>query len=206
MLTYEQTLDADLTYAFAEGSRYFERRSLGHDTLRRLAATLTDLEVDYAIVGAFAMFYHGYRRFTHAIDLIVTPAGLTKARCCLNSAGYQLGEREHHLLDLQTGVSIKFLVSGTSSMAGGHLIVDVPQPNDASLEIDGIRFISIAGLLKLKLASGQVPYRLRDHADVQSIIQTLNLPEDFADGFEPALREIFREYWGYAQIAAKDDY
>ena len=55
---------------------YFDRRSAVHETLTRLARTLDELGVDYAIAGAMAMFLHGFRRFTEDVDVIVTREGL----------------------------------------------------------------------------------------------------------------------------------
>jgi hypothetical protein len=206
MLTYEESLDANLSWAFEEGSLYFERRSLGHQTLRRFAARLKELEIDYAIVGAMAMFFHGFRRFTHAVDVIVTPEGLARILQQFEALDYLRVGKGNRLLDAQTGVTIKFLVSGPGTVGDHRMATDIPAPREASIELDGIRFVTLSKLVELKLASGQVSYRLKDLADVQRIIQELKLPEDFADQYDPILRDSFREYWGYAQIAANDEY
>lgn len=34
--------------------------------------------IPFAVVGALAMYQHGYRRFTEDIDIVTTPAGLDR--------------------------------------------------------------------------------------------------------------------------------
>jgi hypothetical protein len=58
----------------------------------------------------------------------------------------------------------------------------------------------------LKLASGQAAHRLGDLNDVQRIIQSLSLPEDFAERLDPSVRESFKLRFSAAQRAAADEY
>ena len=76
MTTYEQLLSKDLDWAIREGSMHFEGGSSVHQTLRRITARLEELGIDYAIAGGMALFFHGFRRFTEDVDLLVTPKGL----------------------------------------------------------------------------------------------------------------------------------
>ena len=59
--------------AHREGSMHFEEESAVQKTLRRIAKRLDELGVPYAVVGGLAMFFHGYRRFTEDVDILVTP-------------------------------------------------------------------------------------------------------------------------------------
>jgi hypothetical protein len=78
MIAYEEQLNRDFDWALREGGLYFQCRSAVHKTLQRLDKILVDIHVDYAVIGTMAMFYHGYRRFTESIDLVVTPSGLSQ--------------------------------------------------------------------------------------------------------------------------------
>ena len=76
MVIYEQLLDRDVRWAFREGSMHFERDSAVHKTLERIARRLEELGISYAVAGDVAMFFHGYRRFTEVVDILVTSEGL----------------------------------------------------------------------------------------------------------------------------------
>jgi len=43
------------------------------EDLRRIARSLTEHQVRYAVVGGFAMAYHGLARPTEDIDLLIDP-------------------------------------------------------------------------------------------------------------------------------------
>ena len=113
MVTYEQKLNRDLRWALLEGSMHFEKESAVHKTLERIARRLDELSVPYALAGGMAMFYHGYRRFTEDVDLLVTREGLAKIHEHLEGRGYLppfAGSK--HLRDTDTGVRVEFLVTG----------------------------------------------------------------------------------------------
>src|SRR5947199_3060758 len=88
MLTYEEKLDRDVRWAFEEGGMHFERESAVHKALRKITKRLEELRIPYAVAGAMAMFFHGYRRFTDDVDLLVTRAGLAEAHRQLEGLGY----------------------------------------------------------------------------------------------------------------------
>jgi hypothetical protein len=72
--------------------------------------------------------------------------------------------------------------------------VAFPEPTSASLEIDGIRYVTLPVLIELKLASGMTnPGRLKDLADVQELIRHLQLEEAFAERLNPYVRATYRE-------------
>src|SRR4051812_352253 len=88
MLNYEDRLHACLHNAFEEAGRHFERRSDVHKTLRRVAKRFDNLGVPYAVVGAMAMFAHGFRRFTVDVDIPVAAEAMEKIGRELDDAGY----------------------------------------------------------------------------------------------------------------------
>ena len=72
----------------------------------------------------------------------------------------------------------------------------VPDPSSASIEIDGIRIVTLEKLIELKLASGMTaPHRLRDLADVLELIWIRKLGADFAERLDPYVRDKYLELW-----------
>src|SRR2546421_12919192 len=88
MVTYEQLLDRNVDWALREGSMHFEKESAVHKTLRKITRRFDELGIPYAIVGAMAMFFHGYRRFTDDVDMLVTPEDLKEIHRQLEGLGY----------------------------------------------------------------------------------------------------------------------
>jgi hypothetical protein len=201
MVVYEQLLDRNTDWALREGSMHFEKESAVHKTLRQLARRLNDLGIPYAIVGGMAMFFHGYRRFTEDVDVLVTREGLEIAHRELEGLGYVhpfAGSKQ--LRDAEYGVRVEFLVTGDYPGDGKPKPVAFPDPGQCTTEVDGIRFLQLPSLIELKLASGMTnPGRLQDLADVQRLTQVLNLPVDLAAQLDPFVRDKYVELWNTAQ-------
>ena len=197
MLTYEERLSNDSRWALSEGSRHFEKHSAVQQSLDRIAKRLQELEIPYAVAGAMAMFYHGFRRFTEDVDILVTRDGLRKIHEKLEGLGYVppfTGSK--NLRDAETGVRIEFIVHGQFPGDGKPKPVAFPDPDQVSVVHDGIRFLNLETLVELKLASGiSSAQRATDLADVQKIINVLNLPQEFGGKLDPYVRDKFRELW-----------
>jgi hypothetical protein len=207
MITYEDRLNRDSTWALQEGGMYFDRRSAVHDTLGRLSKALDEAQIDYAIAGAMAMFLHGFRRFTEDVDVIVTREGLAKVHEVLEGRGYvKPFAASKNLRDAQNGVKIDFIISGQYPGEGKPGPVAFPVPCDVSIVQDGVRVVSLSKLVELKLASGQAAHRLSDLGDVQQMIVHFQLPQEFADQLDPSLREVFRKIWSDSQPRAREEY
>ncbi len=84
----EEQLAANVDDALREGSMHFEERSEVHRTLRKICADLNRHRIPYCVVGGMALFFHGYRRFTEVVDLLVTPEGLKQLHEELDGRGY----------------------------------------------------------------------------------------------------------------------
>jgi hypothetical protein len=206
MLTYEQLLDRDLDWALREGSMHFEGASAVHKTLRRIADRLEELGVDYAIAGGMALFFHGYRRFTEDVDVLVTPAGLETIHANLEGLGYvKPFEKSKNLRDAETGVKIDFLISGQYPGDGRPGPVAFPDPTGAATEIENARFLTVPHIVELKLASGSAPGRQKDLGDVQELIKVLNLPLDLKEQIDASLRDAYCRLWYEAQEAGTND-
>ena len=197
MLTYEQRLNRDLDWALREGSMHFEKESAVHKTLKRIARKLDDLGIRYALAGGMALFFHGFRRFTEDVDILVTRDGLKAIHEQLEGRGYMPPfPGSKNLRDTDTGVRIEFLVAGGFPGDGKPKPVAFPDPIDVSTDIQGVRCLNLPALLELKLASGMTePGRLKDLADVQELISTLRLPEGLADQLNPFVGDKYRELW-----------
>ena len=181
---------------YAEGLRYFMGEGTLNKTLSRLSADLEEHGIDYAVIGAVALLAHGYPRFTEDIDLVMTTDGLRKFHEELVGLGYVPafpGARKR-LKSTADGVSIEVMTTGEYPGDGRPKPVSMPEPDKASTEIDGIRFVTLEKLVELKLASGiSAPDRLKDLADVQELIKIRKLDADFALKLNPYVREKYRE-------------
>jgi hypothetical protein len=202
MVTYEERLGRNLDWALREGSMHFEEQSAVHKTLRRITRRLDELGIPYALVGGMALFFHGYRRFTEDVDILVTGEGLQEVHRQLEGLGYVppfTGSKQ--LRDAETGVRIEFLVAGEYPGDGKPKPVAFPDPAQAAVvESHGIRLLALPRLVELKLASGMTnPGRVRDLADVQDLIKLLHLPADFTDQLDPYVQAKYRELWDAVQ-------
>lgn len=195
--TYEERLDADPEWALLEGSRHFEETSAVHQTLRRICKKLDDLGIDYAVMGGMALFQHGFRRFTEDVDVLVSREGLKQIHQELEGRGYrELFTGSRDLRDAETGVRIEFRIAGQYPGDGKPKPVAFPRPGDAAVELEGIRYLRLSKLIELKLASGMTNRaRLQDLADVQSLIEALNLPASFTERLDSYVRSKFDELW-----------
>ena len=207
MTTYETLLNADHDYALREGSMHFSEANAVHRTLRNIVRRLSELGIDYVIVGGMALFAHGFRRFTEDVDLLVTPAGMERIREELEGLGYtRPAGTSTKLRDVTTGVRVEFLIAGQYPGDGKPKPVAFPPPADVGVDIDGVRYLKLPKLIELKLASGMsAAHRLKDLADVQELIRVLRLPRALADELDPSVRSKFLELYDAVAAAPPDD-
>lgn len=192
---YESRLRADFDWALREGSMHFEQESGVQKSLRSIARRLDELGIPYAVADGMALFYHGYRRFTEDIDILVTREGLQAIHERLDGLGCLppfAGSK--NLRDTETGVRIEFLIAGDYPGDGLPKPVAFPDPSAVAEERSGIRFLGLPALIELKLASGMSSARrAKDLIDVQEMIRVLGLSADFAERLDPSVRDKFRE-------------
>jgi hypothetical protein len=193
---YESLLKGDFRWAMDQGGLHFEGESLVQKTLRRIARRLEELHIPYAIAGGMALFAHGFERFTEDVDILVSRDSLKAIHAHLDGLGYVppfTGSK--NLRDAEHGVRIEFLVAGEFPGDGKPKAVAFPDPGQAGVVIDGIRFLSLPKLVELKLASGMTGglHRAKDFTDVIALIETLKLPAGFADELNPYVRDKYLE-------------
>ena len=183
---------------YAEGLRYFMGQGNLNNALAQLSADLERHGIDYMVIGAIALMAHGYPRFTEDIDLVMTAEGLEKFNEELVGLGYVPafeGARKR-LRATREGVPVEVITSGEYPGDGRPKPVSFPVPSESSVELEGVRVVTLEKLLELKLASGMTaPDRLKDLADVQELIKIRGLDEGFAERLDPYVREQYLKLW-----------
>jgi hypothetical protein len=195
--SFHERLNADRNLAMVEGDAYFQGRGAVHESLRRITNRLEELGIPYAVVGGLALYYHQFRRYTEDVDILVTAEGLKNIHEKLDGLGYVPPfSGSKNLRDVESGVKIEFIVTGQFPGDGKPKPVAFPDPNSVAIELDGIKFLNLPALIELKLASGMTnPGRLKDMGDVQELIKSVHLSEDFAQKLNPFVREKYKELW-----------
>jgi hypothetical protein len=197
MLSFEDIMRKGGAEAIAEATRFFMKDDRVHRSLLAITSKLRDLNIPYAVIGGMSLVAHGYDRTTEDVDILVDEQGLQKIHERLGGLGYAPPFKgSKNFRDVGTGVRIEFLVTGQYPGDGKPKPVVFPRPDEASIEIDGIRYLKLPAVIDLKLASGMTaPHRLRDLADVQELIRVLKLPSDFSNELNPYVREKYLELW-----------
>jgi hypothetical protein len=193
--TPEQTPVREL---YAEGLRYLMGEGSLNNALALLCEDLERHGIDYMVIGAVALMAHGYPRFTEDIDLVLTREGLEVFHRELIGLGYECaseGERKR-LRATRGDVPVEVILAGEYPGDGRPKPVSFPVPAAASVEVDGVRVVTLEKLVELKLASGMTaPDRLKDLADVQELIKARGLGADFANRLDPYVREQYLRLW-----------
>jgi len=142
-----------------------------------------------------ALFYHGHRRFTQDVDILVTKEGLKLIHEKLEGRGYlPRFEGSKHLRDTDSGVKVEFLTTGEFPGDGKPKTVSFPDPAAVRVEVEGMGFLQLPTLVELKLASGMTNVHCgKDIVDVQALVVELNLGDDFAEQLNPFVRDKFLE-------------
>lgn len=195
--------------SYGEALRYFMGQGNLNRALAHVAADLEEHGIDYIVVGALALFAHGYPRLTEDIDLIFTTEGLDRFHEELIGLGYAPafpGARKR-LRSTKDGVRIDVIAAGEYPGDGQPKPVSFPNPSEASVEIDGIRFATLEKLIELKLASGMTaPHRLKDLADVQEMIKVKHLSREFAENLNEYVRAKYLELLDAVERGARIEF
>ena len=102
-------------------------------------------------------------------------------------------------LDAETRVPVEIITTGEYPGDGKPKPVVFPDPRTSAVEVEGVRVVALPKLIELKLASGLTAgHRLRDLADVQDLIVTLDLPRDLASTLDGSVQAEYRRLWELA--------
>ncbi|HKO59939.1 MAG TPA: hypothetical protein VJV03_02165 [Pyrinomonadaceae bacterium] len=185
----------------AEAELYFIGHGALNDTLAQLSEDLKRRGIEYVVIGAVALFAHGLRRFTNNIDIVLTAKGLegfvtpVTGKAPRTLCNYDPDVTSNRRVrSFPHGISIKIRIAGEYPGDGKPKPVRIPEPSEASTEINGIQVVTLEKLVELKLASGiSAPHRLKDLADVQELIKVRKLQSDFGERLDPSVRDKFWE-------------
>jgi hypothetical protein len=193
---------------YDEAQRYLMGEGSLNKTLARITGDLKTHGIDYMVIGAVALLAHGYPRLTEDIDLVLTRQGLEDFHRELIGLGYvpAFPGAKKRLRSTTDGITIEIMTTGEYPGDGKPKPVSIPEPSAASVEIDGVRFVTFEKLIELKLASGMTaPHRLKDLADVQELIKVRGLQPEFAQRLDPYVREKFVELAETVKQSPKDE-
>jgi hypothetical protein len=200
---YEQRLRQSLDLVLREASQFFMQRGDLYKTLRDVTRRLDEGGIPYAVIGAIALAQHGFARMTMDIDILLTKDGLAafKALCLRKGYAPAFEGAQKTFRAVESGVRIEIITSGEYPGDGLPKPVSFPDPAKSSVDIGGIRVITLERLVELKLASGMTaPHRRRDLADVQDLIRTLGLKEEFAERLDASVRSLYHQLWDEVQL------
>jgi len=174
--------------------------------LARLAATLDEANIPYAIAGAMALNEYGYHRVTADVDVLLTPEGLSRLKAKVLGRGYlEKFPGSKGLRDTEHNVVIDVLLAGDYPGDGKPKSVQFPDPARVARRGSTAAFLPLATLVELKLASGlSAPHRLKDLADVLELIKAIRLERELVGELEPSVREKYLELWEAAQVTDLD--
>lgn len=208
VVAYEDYLDADRSLGLKDASRHFEDRSRVHLALNAAAVALDELGVPYAVIGAMALFFHGYRRFSTDIDLLVCDSDWSRLESGLLIRGYtRVPERKRSFRDRTHGVRIDFFFGGSLKLkSGGEYKLPTIDPAERR-SIKSKMVLSLPKVLEAKLAIGAShPLSLKHVADVQEAICKIGLPRSLARRIHPAVAGDYIRLWEIAKYSPQPDW
>ena len=169
------------------------RENIGNSNLTKVVGEVDSIfkknKVPYEIVGGYAVQHYGYVRTTQDVDLIVRELDFSRSVLLASDRFKPVQGNEKHLIHKETGVEIDLLIAGSKGNQGA---IPYPYPEQSS---GGIQFITLPGLISLKLSSG----RYKDLGDVAELIKTNKLDRSFCAEVEPSLAKAFSIMWDAAQ-------
>ncbi len=192
-----------LSTVLERAGEFFMGQSPIHKAARRIAQTLSEMKIPFAVAGALATNAHGHVRTTADVDLLMTPAGLAAFKAEWLGRGWvEKFPGSKGMRDTVHDVRIDILLTGEYPGDGLAKPVRFPDPaGAATLDPDGTPVLALPVLLELKIASGMTAsHRPRDLDDVIQLIRVNQLPLDYADRLDPYVHAKYRELWQAAQV------
>ena len=186
---------------------FFMDRSPIHDTMRRIAEAMRELNIPFAIAGAMAANAHGHRRTTADVDLLLRREDLTRFKERWIGLGWSdLFEGSKGFRDTANNVKVDVLLVGDYPGDGLAKPISFLPPESASEILgEGLPYVTLKTLIELKLASGMTAaHRLQDLADVIQLIRANQLTPEYAESLDPYVRDKYAELWKAAQV--NEDY
>jgi hypothetical protein len=141
--------------------------------LREFVALLNSNEVEYLVVGAFAVAFHGVPRYTADLDLLIRPTRNNAERLLRVLTEFGFGKLDVDRSDLESPDKVIQLgvapnrIDLLTSISG--VTFDEAWATRRSAELDGlpIQFIGLSALIRNKEQTG----RMRDRSDAERLRQ-----------------------------------
>lgn len=187
--------------------QFFMQQSPIHDTMRRLAAAMNEMQIPFAIAGAMAANAHGHKRTTADVDILIRREDLQRFKDRFSGLGWvDKFQGSKNFRDAINNVNVDALIVGGYPGDGLPKPVAFPPPETVSwTNTEGLPFISLEALIELKLASGMTAkHRLQDMADVIQLIRVNKLQQSYTEKLNPYVADAYRELWQAAQVV--EDY
>jgi hypothetical protein len=196
---------------FWRGVEYSSRFFMGDGDVQRalvkIVAELEDAKIPYAIAGAMALNWYGYRRVTTDVDLLLTREGLQALKERILGRGYlERFPGSKGMRDTENNVGIDVLITGEYPGDGKPKPISFPDPAAVAIAGEAGRFLPLSTLIELKLASGMsAVHRAKDIGDVVELIRAARLPRELGTELDASVRAKYAELW-MAVAAATDEY
>lgn len=147
---------------------------------REISEILRETGIDGAVIGGVAVVLHGHTRTTVDVDVFAPePQNLATV---LEESGFVFDHKRREFVKQRVAVH---LISPAK-------IGIIPKRR---MNIDGVRTVSLADLLNIKLHSGQeTMLRAKDLSDVIDLIRLHQLGKDFTPRIDKSLRSEFRKF------------
>jgi hypothetical protein len=132
---------------------------------------LNSHEVEYLVVGAFAVAFHGFPRYTAALDLLVRPTEENANRVLLALSEFGFGQMGIQAADLRSPGMVVQLgakpnrIDLLTAISGVSFEEAWAARNEAELDGIATHFIGRAALLRNKEQTG----RARDLGDAEEL-------------------------------------
>lgn len=184
-------------------------KSPQHIAAEDIARRLSELQIDYAVVGAMALYAHGYERFTTDVDILLTREGLASFKAANLGRGYlEVFPGRKGVRDTANNVKIDFLLTGDLPGEGVPPSAAFPDPGQVAISSARFRVVNLEKLIELKLASGisRGVTRLKDIADIVELIKVVRPKRELAEKLDPYVRPRYLELWDAVAVAKPDEY
>jgi hypothetical protein len=198
-------MEQNLVDLLREVDAFIMAESRVHKTFEQLARRLSELDIDFALAGGLAVGVRGHLRVTVDVDILTTKEGLSRFKDRWLGRGYvEKFPGSKGVRDVETGVSIDFLLAGEYPGDGKPKPVRFPEPASISRNEEEYPVLDLRTLVELKLASGlSAPDRLQDFADVIALIRVNALGQDYAAALSGYVRDKYVELWKVAQTKSE---
>jgi hypothetical protein len=161
--------------------------------IRALERVLSATECTSVLGGGWAVWRHGFiGRVTQDVDIVIPAERLSDFLTTAAASGFDVlkppAGRWPKLMHRETGVQVDLLPEGERPGTPAHPApTTLPHPATLGAKGPTLRYISLPGLIQLKLAAG----RARDEADV---VELLCANPDAVDDIRTHLASVHADY------------